>query len=149
MMSANINDALSFCRNSAIPAIIKNGDSLNFAIINLNDNEYLGTASLKNIDLDNKSAEYAVVLRKKAQGHGIAYAATILLLKKAFSEYGLHRVYLNVLANNTNAINFYEKVGFKFEGEFREHLIINGKLVNLKWYSMLDYEFNREKYIHE
>ena len=139
MMGANLNDTLSFCRNSAIPVILKNGDSLHFAITDEN-NEYLGTVSLKNIDLDNKSAEYAIVLRKKAQGHGIAYAATILLLKKSFSEYGLHRVYLNVLATNTPAINLYEKVGFKFEGEFREHLRINGKFVNWKWYSMLDYE---------
>ena len=39
-------------------------DQQHFAIIDDQDDEYLGTISLKNIDLKNKNAEYAISTRK-------------------------------------------------------------------------------------
>lgn len=56
-------------------------DSFHFAIAEEND-EYLGTISLKEIDLENQSPEYAIATRKKAQGHGVAKQVTGMLLKK-------------------------------------------------------------------
>lgn len=141
MLSMTLEDAINFCRTSVIKDIPSDGDSNHFAIVNQED-EYLGTISLKNINIRNGTAEYAIATREKVQGHGVAKSATGLLLKKAFGEYGLHRLYLNVLESNKTAIKFYEKCGFKFEGEFRDHLIIEGKYVNLKWYGILESEFD-------
>lgn len=62
-------------------------------------------------------------------------------MDKAFFQYGLHRVYLNVLSNNIAAIKLYERCGFRFEGEFREHFVIEGTYVNLCWYGMIKDEF--------
>ncbi len=140
MLKITIDEAVSFCRTAVIPPIVKNGDSLHFAIVNEED-EYLGTISLKNIDLGNGTAEYSVATRKKAQRHGVAFEATGLVLKKAFEEYKLHRVYLNVLADNESAIKLYERCGFTYEGEFRQHLNVGGKFVNWKWYGMLNNEY--------
>lgn len=145
MMSVSIDDVISFCEKYKIPDVIKNGDDLHFAIAGEND-EYLGTISLKNIDLKNSIAEYAISTRKKAWGKGVALTATGLILKKAFTDYGLHRVYLNVLADNDAAIRLYEKCGFKNEGNFREHLQVNGEYVDLKWYGILDSEYDEKIY---
>lgn len=145
MMSVTLEEARKFCVISKIPKVIKQGDSLHFAIVDEND-EYLGTISLKEIDLENRSAEYAITTRKKAHGQGVAKQATGLLLKKAFVEYGLHRVYLNVLADNEPAIRLYERCGFTFEGEFREHLNIGGKYMNWKWYGLLENEYNESMF---
>ena len=142
MMSATLESAEDFCRRSKISKVVKNGDSLHFAVVDEND-EYLGTISLKEIDLDNKTAEYAIILRKKAQGKGLAKMATGLVLEKAFSEYGLHRVYLNVFADNEVAIRLYKRCGFSYEGEFREHLKVRGVYVNWKWYGILENEFDK------
>ena len=49
-------------------------ESQNFAFVDEND-EYMGTISLKHISETDKNAEYAVVTRKCAQGTGIAYEA--------------------------------------------------------------------------
>ncbi len=106
-----------------------------YAIVN-EDDEYLGTISLKNIDFNNKNAEYAISLRKCAIGKGIARFATKSILEIAFNELNLNKVYLNVLSDNIRAIKFYEKVGFKYEGEFVKHIIIRNKYKNLKWYSI-------------
>ena len=89
---------------------------------------YHGSISLKNIDLDNLEAEYAISMHPQAQGKGAAAAATAQILDIAFRDLGLKRVYLNVLADNARANRFYEKVGFRythtgtmnFQGEEKE-----------------------------
>lgn len=147
MLGATLEDTKKFCSSSIVPKPeeIKTGDSIHMAIVDETD-EYLGTISLKDIDLDNGTAEYAITTRKKAHGKGIAFKATGLILTKAFEEVGLHRVYLNVFSNNEAAIRLYERAGFKFEGEFREHLKIDGKYMNWKWYGILDDEFDKSIY---
>lgn len=110
-------------------------DNKHYAVVDQED-IYLGTISLKNIDLINHNAEYSIALRKCAIGMGIAKSATEEILRIAFDELKLHRVYLNVLSDNTRAIKFYSKVGFQYEGEFKEHLSINGAYKNIKWYAI-------------
>lgn len=129
---------LNFIRNADIALI--DGKDIHYAVSD-EDDEYLGTISLKNIDLTNKKAEYAISLRKKAQGKGIAAEATRAILKIAFEQYHLERVYLNVLSDNKRAIHFYEKCGFVYEGEFRKHLFLKGEYRTLKWYSILKDEW--------
>lgn len=132
-------DVLEFIRNSRIEMIA--GKDIHYAIADDLD-EYLGTISLKGVDMEARNAEYAISLRRKAQGKGIATEATEELLRLAFDEYGLERVYLNVLAENKKAIRMYEKCGFVYEGEFRKHLFLKGEFRTLKWYGIL-----REEYI--
>jgi diamine N-acetyltransferase len=110
------------------------------AIVNEHD-EYLGTISLKNISTDDNNAEYAIALRQSAFGKGIGHKATMAILDIAFNELKLNRVYLNVLPENIRAVALYNKCGFKFEGEFREHINIRGELKNLLWYAILRDEF--------
>lgn len=141
----SLKEAEAFCAGTKIPDNIESGMSLHFAIADSGD-EYLGTISLKEIDLENGSAEYAIVTRKKAHGKKVAYKATGLILRMAFMKYGLHRVYLNVYSNNTAAIKLYEKCGFVYEGEFREHFIMENQYINWKWYSMLESEFDESKF---
>jgi Acetyltransferases, including N-acetylases of ribosomal proteins len=140
MMNMSLQQAEDFCRNSGFQDIVNEGQDIHYAIVD-ERNEYLGTISLKNISLTNLSAEYAISTRKCAQGKGIARTATEIILQKGFDELKLHRIYLNVLSNNKRAIRFYEKCGFVYEGEFREHLHHQGNVLSLKWYSMLDNEF--------
>ena len=117
-------------------------ETYHYAIVD-EGNEYLGTVSLKDIDHLAKTAEYAISLRKCAQGKGIGSWATREILRIAFEEKGLHRVYLNVLTKNKMAIKMYKKCGFIYEGEFKEHLFIKGELQSLQWYAMLYDEYKR------
>lgn len=134
----NMDSVLNFIKHADIKLI--DGADMHYAIADEND-EYLGTISLKNIELTDKKAEYAISLRRKAQGKGIAFAATKEILRLAFECYGFERIYLNVLADNEKAIRLYEKVGFVYEGAFRKHLFLGGEYKTLKWYSMLKEEY--------
>lgn len=110
-----------------------------FAIVNDFD-EYMGTISLKNIDLVNKNAEYAISIRSSAMGMGISRIGTDMLLEYAFNELKLERVYLCVAEDNIRAIKFYEKYGFIYEGKFTNHILRDNKFIDLKWYYILNRE---------
>ena len=138
MAHKKYEEVVAFIRDAKFQVI--DGQSVHYAVADETD-EYIGTISLKNIDLTAKKAEYAICLRKKAHGRGIALAATRELLEIAFRQFGLARVYLNVLSDNEKAIHLYEKCGFHCEGEFRNHLFLQGKYHNLKWYGILKEEY--------
>lgn len=135
-------DVLRFIKAAETEPI--EGKSIHYAIADAHD-EYLGTISLKDVDLLARKAEYAISIRGKAQGMGVGTKATKKILDKAFNKFGLERVYLNVLSDNERAIHLYEKCGFIYEGEFRNHLFLRGEYKSLKWYSMLkeDFKINR------
>lgn len=141
MINSTREDVIGFIHRSHIDVV--EGESIHYAITDDLD-EYLGTISLKDLDLMARNAEYAISLRKKAQGRGIAIEATNEILKRAFLEFEMERIYLNVLSENRRAIQLYEKCGFVYEGEFRKHLFLKGEYKTLKWYSML-----KEEYIYK
>ena len=128
--SSTLESVLHFIRNSF------GDESQHFAFVDNND-EYLGTISLKHISHKNCNAEFAIVTRKKAQGTGAAMKATQELLEYAFEGLKLHRVYLNVLADNVRAQKLYEKCGFVYEGAFLDAVRINGVYRTLKWYGFV------------
>lgn len=136
------DDVISFI-NSANGEVGK-VNSLHFAVAD-EDDKYLGTISLKNIDYTSKNAEYAISMRKCSRGTGAAYQATIQIINYAFNMLNLEKVYLNVLKENKRAIAFYEKVGFKFEGESRKAVFFNENYHDLFWYSTLKEEWDMNR----
>ncbi len=128
----------AFIQKAGIQA--KTKECFHFAIADEN-NEYMGTISLKYIDWDAKSAEYAISLRKIAQGRQIAFWATWEVLNYAFEVLLLQQVYLTVLPENAKAIRLYERIGFIYEGESKECISIRGEYKNLRRYRMLLQEY--------
>lgn len=108
-----------------------------FAVVNEQD-EYLGTVSLKNISMVNRCAEYAIVVRSAARGTGVAKQATDYIVNYAFHTLGLHKVYLNVLDRNERAKHFYQKCGFEYEGTARDAILLNGMYESLAWYGKIN-----------
>ena len=128
-------DVMQFIRDSKLRE-----NNYHFAIVNESD-EYLGTVSLKEIEIAASTAEYAIVLRKCAQKTGAGRYATEQILKFAFQKLGLNKVYLNVFSDNIHARGFYEHLGFTLEGESKDHLKIGGEFKNLCWYRMTKKEY--------
>ncbi len=130
-------DAAGMTEEKAKEFVSKSFDDKNkhYAIVDEKD-EYLGTVSLKNINSVNRDAEYAVSVRKQYHGSGVAVAATNAVLKIAFEELDLCKVYLNVLSQNIRAIRFYEKLGFKYVKEEKNSVLIGNQFHDLMWYEM-------------
>lgn len=140
MMADFQNKKLEDCADFIKTALIDETRNLHRAVCS-EDNEYLGTVSLKNIDDKSQNAEFAIALRKKAVGNGTATFATKQILKIAFEELRLSKVYLCVASCNRRAIKFYDKFGFIKEGCFREHVYIAQQKQDLLWYSILKEEY--------
>ena len=83
--------------------------SLHLAIVDEND-EYMGTVSLKNIE--SGSAEFGITVRKCAMGKGFSYYAMTEILKYGKQELGLNKVYWCVDPDNHRAVRFYDKHSF-------------------------------------
>lgn len=135
--SMEIEDAERFIETSW-----SNSQSLHLAIDDENGG-YLGTVSLKGIDLVNLSAEYAISMRHCAHGTGVAMKATNNILMIAFDHCCLHRVWLDVREDNQRAIRFYNKVGFEIEGRARDALRADDGYHDLLYYSMLSTQWGR------
>lgn len=82
------------------------------AIIDDTD-EYMGTVSLKNVDQEKKSAEFAIAVRKCAMGKGYSAYGMKEIIRLGFEQYDLETIYWYVSKQNTRAIRFYEKNGYK------------------------------------
>lgn len=127
-----IDDALAFINNSK-----KIIDNIHLAIVS-NEDEYMGTVSLKNIDKNNCSAEFAIAVRSKAMGRGYSWYGMEEIIHKAFTEYNLNCVYWCVDKNNERAVRFYDKHNFHEAVDIPQNVLERYKGANnLKWYSVL------------
>lgn len=111
--------------------------NIHLAIVS-DEDEYMGTVSLKNIDCMNKSAEFGIAVRKSAMGRGYAWYGMEEIIRLAFDEYGLESIYWCVSRKNQRAVRFYDK------HNFHETFDIPATVLNryfgmddLKWYSVL------------
>jgi len=92
----------------------------------------IGTVFIKNIDYKNCKGEFGIFIgESSARGKGYAKLATIEILRIAFTEIMLNRVYLTVIFDNIAAIKSYEKAGFKMEGRLRSDYCRNGEYVDV------------------
>lgn len=127
-------DAIDFIINAKTG--LEDGNSIHFAVADEQD-EYLGTVSLKHYSSRDKNAEFAISLRPGSRGKGIGEEAIRKMLRLAFEEWEMEKVYLNVLPDNIRAVRLYERCGFLCEGEFYRHLYLHGKYQNVRWYGMV------------
>ena len=89
----------------------KDENNLNLAIVDEND-EYMGTASLKHIDRENKNAEFAIAMRTCAMGKGFSKYGMAEIIRIGLEEMGLDEVYWCVSPVNKRAVRFYDKNGY-------------------------------------
>ncbi|QNE37537.1 GNAT family N-acetyltransferase [Leifsonia shinshuensis] len=102
-----------------------------WAILRTADGAHLGEVVLNDVDADNRSAGFRIMLGSPQWfGAGYGTEATRAVLQHAFATVGLHRVELEVFAFNPRAQRAYEKAGFVVEGRRRDALRWDGEWVD-------------------
>ena len=103
--SKTLEDCLQFIQSS------KNSkEDLHCAVVN-DDDEYMGTVSLKHIR--EERAEFGITVRSCAMGKGYAQFGMRSIIEKGFSELGLDEIYWCVSPENKRALRFYDKSGYE------------------------------------
>ena len=88
----------------------------------------IGSVFVRDIDRVHNKGEYGIFIgAADARGRGIGSAAAGLMIRYAFEELGLHRLFLRAFADNKQAIRSYEKAGFVQEAYLHEDVCIDGQ----------------------
>ena len=105
-------------------------------------NPFLGYVRMDEYDKINRSVRVGLDIAPEFRGRGHGQKAFSLLLRYAFHEMNVHRVWLLVLHTNLRAIHVYQKIGFSPEGALREAVFRHGRYVDYKIMSILDKEYS-------
>jgi RimJ/RimL family protein N-acetyltransferase len=110
-------------------------------IVERKEGRVRGTLSYLRIDPPNGSIEIGMVLFSEGlQRTTAATEAVYLLLRHAF-ELGYRRVEWKCDSLNAPSRRAAERLGFSFEGVFRQAMVVKGRNRDTAWYSMLDREW--------
>ena len=127
-------------------AMIESPADAIFAIEEKTSGMLVGTVGLHEIDRRNDNARLGYILfDAAAHGQGLMREAIRLFLSWAFTELGLHKVYLQVFTENREGIRTDIALGFSFEGRIREHYKVGGRYYDLYHLSILKGEWENQQ----
>jgi RimJ/RimL family protein N-acetyltransferase len=129
---------------------IESADPLFFALIDPATGLAAGHASLIRIDTTNRVIEVGnIMIGRTIQRTAASTEAIYLLAKHVFDELGYRRFEWKCNDLNAPSRRAASRLGFAFEGVFRQHLIVKGRNRDTAWYSMLDSEWPARKMAFE
>ena len=102
----------------------------------------VGMVTILNADLPNRRLELGHIWYiPPAQRTAANTEATYLLLNESFDYYRSRRVEWKCDANNAKSRQSALRLGFTFEGIFRNHMIVKGRNRDTAWFSITDAEW--------
>ncbi len=108
--------------------------------------EALGHASYMRMEPKHRVIEVGgIMYGPSLQRTRAATEAMYLMAKRAFEELNVRRYEWKCNALNSPSRNAALRLGFTFEGIFRQHMIIKGVNRDTAWFSMLDSEWPARK----
>lgn len=125
-----------------LDAMAPAADPLFFALLHRGSDRALGMASYMRITPEHGVIEIGNLWFGPAlQRTSLATEAIFLLAHHVFEDLGYRRLEWKCNALNHRSRRAAERLGFTFEGLFRQHMIIKGRNRDTAWYSMLDREW--------
>jgi RimJ/RimL family protein N-acetyltransferase len=103
----------------------KSEDSVWFTITDLDGNVIGETGLLRMFPAWHQTDLTIIIPDPEMQHKGYGSEAIRIMLDMAFHEYEMHRVSIGVVGLNTDALEFYKKIGFKQEGILEEAYYYN------------------------
>ncbi len=119
-------------------------DPLHFAIVDNGTGQALGSMALMRQDPDNGVGEVGWVTYSRAlQRTAIATEAQALLMRYVFEELGYRRYEWKCDSLNEPSRKAALRLGFTYEGTFRQAAVTKGRNRDTAWFSLLDSEWPR------
>ena len=117
-------------------------DPLFFAVVERESGRRVGMCSFMSIVPEMQRIEIGHIwYAPHLQGSGISVEVAWMLLSEAFERLGYRRVEWKCNALNERSRRAALKLGFAFEGVFRQHMIVKGRNRDSAWFSLVDGEW--------
>ena len=113
-----------------------------FAIVGQDDGRALGMASYLRFAPDHRVVEIGHIwFGAELQRTPAATEAIFLMAAHAFDELKVRRLEWKCDAGNERSRRAADRLGFTFEGVFRQHMLVKDRNRDTAWYSLLDGEW--------
>ncbi len=121
-------------------------DPLFFTIVDRLTGRATGYASYLRIEPGHRCMEVGNILFTPAMQRTAAATETMYLMARhAFEDLGYRRYEWKCNSLNRPSLRAALRLGFTFEGVFRQHMVVKGRNRDTAWFAMLDSEWPRIK----
>jgi RimJ/RimL family protein N-acetyltransferase len=117
------------------------GHSMAFAIEHKEDEKFLGVLELRKIDAEHLLAEMSFWLIPEVWGQGYMSEVVQVVIKYAFEDLGLNRLYAYCMVRNPATGRVLEKNGFRQEGLLRQRVRKWGEFEDVLLWAILREEW--------
>ncbi len=125
-------------------------DPLFFAILDNVSGDAVGHAAYMRIEPEHRVIEVGSILYTSRLQRTIgATEAMYLMARHVFDDLGYRRYEWKCNALNAPSRRAALRLGFAFEGVFRQHMIVKGRNRDTAWFSMLDSKWPKRKIAFE
>ncbi|MCI4365146.1 MAG: GNAT family N-acetyltransferase [Thermoplasmata archaeon] len=134
-----LKDARAFIQRSR--ALYEEGSAYNLSVYLQDGGKLIGGCGLRDIDWNHKSGHIGYWIARPYWGQGYATEAASHLLRAAFRDLRLHRIFTGVFPDNPRSMSVLRRLGFRVEGRSREAHLVGGRYRDFVLFGLLRREF--------
>lgn len=121
-----------------ISSMISANEDETFAFAITLDDKVIGSIGVfRQQNIHRQTAEMGYYIAEEYWGKGIMTDAVKQICEYVFKNSDILRIYAEPFAYNTGSCRVLEKAGFQYEGTLRNNAVKNGKVIDMKMYSLL------------
>lgn len=121
-----------------ISAMLSADENDTFAFAITVDDKVVGSIGVfRQGNIHRQTAELGYYIAEEYWGKGIMTEAVKQICEYVFDKSDIIRIYAEPFAYNVASCRVLEKAGFQYEGTLRSNAVKNGKVIDMKMYSLL------------
>ncbi len=121
-----------------ISSMLSANEDETFAFAITLDNKVIGSIGVfRQQNIHRQTAELGYYIAEEYWGKGIMTEAVKQICEYVFKHSDILRIYAEPFAYNIGSCRVLEKAGFQYEGTLRSNAVKNGKVIDMKMYSLL------------
>lgn len=126
-----------------ISAMLSEDEDKTFAFAVTIDDRVIGSiGAFRQGNIHRQTAEIGYYIAEECWGRGIMTEAVKQICAYVFDNSDIIRIYAEPFAHNAASCRVLEKAGFQCEGVLRSNAVKNGKVLDMKMYSLLKTEIH-------
>lgn len=121
-----------------ISSMLSANEDETFAFAITLDDKVIGSIGVfRQQNIHRQTAEMGYYIAEEHWGKGIMTDAVKQICEYVFKNSDILRIYAEPFSYNTGSCRVLEKAGFQYEGTLRKNAVKNGKVIDMKMYSLL------------